>query len=652
MQNIRNIGTRFSLTVAYRLGYTKADPSHALLRRFADYFLADVIRERAKHLARGDDSKIEQFRSQVDLQYLDRLKETALVEIANTRAAIEQQNPDWLGVVSGALDTLENNLDNLYLPYPLSEADLKSRSAFAQLVRRSYSLIAEPSGIARLVTPESGDAGKPSGYARRILYPEHTDVIAGVLLRSAQRVVLNIIQDDYVTPGKRTEVPDDTERVIQNLLARFEEIAERVRPYPPLAPRKKAEAGMRVVTARAEGHVWLPLRPIPTAPLPDAELEQHYVGRPDAEAARLARQIRHADGAILVSGYRGVGKSSFVNRVLFHVQRAQAQVPEDSWLVVPITISLAKVAGVENVLRTTLRSVRNSLLNPDATPRSVLGLAESRPLPLRPEEITRLEEAYLRATWKVTLSRANTMERKWEMGSSVGFDLGKALSPLAGWELGKFLSAEVSKSRAEKVYREVSLLNYDENAAEDDLATLIHGLASHRPLYPGGPEVRVKLVFVFDELDKMDVDKGLMPMIEGLKNLFLQQHAVFILVTNKKFYYDLLKHRAIEDATLNSYFSAIVHVPLLTFAQARRMLEDWIDWEGIEPLKDPNNPESKLLDQLARFLTYRSFGNPREIVRELRQMQEWTETREQPYLTDRLAALPGLRVYAAMQEAI
>lgn len=652
MQNIRNLGAQFSAAVAYRLGYAEADPSQALLRRFADYFLAGVIRERARHLARGDDSKIEQFRSEVEAQYLERLREAALSEIADARAVIRKQNPDWLGVAGGALDMLESNLDSLYAPSPLSDADFASRSAFARLVRRCYGLIAESSGIARLVTPEAGEGGKPAGYARRILRPENADVIAGVLLRSAQRVVLNIIQDDYVIPGKWTEVPDDTEKTVRGLLAKFDDIGGRVKPYPALAPRKLAEAGMRAATARAEGRVWLPLRPVPTAPLADAELERHYVGRPDSDAVRLARQIRHADGAILVSGYRGVGKSSFVNRVLLHAQRAQAQPPEDGWLVVPITISLAKVAGVENVLRTTLRSVRNALLSPDATPRPVPGLADARPLPLRSEEITLLEEAYLRATWKVTLSRANTMERKWEIGSSVSFDPGKALSPLAGWDLGKFLTAGVSKSRAEKVYREVSLLNYDENAAEDDLSTLIHDLASPRPLRADGPPVRVKLVFVFDELDKMDVDKGLKPMIEGLKNLFLQQHAVFILVTSKKFYYDLLKDRAIEDAMLNSYFSAIVHVPLLTFAQARRMLEDWIDWEGVDPLKDPNNPESKLLDQLGRYLTYRSFGNPREIIRELRQMQDWAEARDQPYLTDRLASLPGLRVYAAMQEAI
>ncbi len=150
----------------------------------------------------------------------------------------------------------------------------------------------------------------------------------------------------------------------------------------------------------------------------------------------------------------------------------------------------------------------------------------------------------------------------------------------------------------------------------------------------------------------MDIETGLKPMIEGLKNLFLQQYSVFILVTSKRFYYDLLKDRAIEDAMLNSYFSAIVHVPLLSFSQARKMVHDWVDWNATEHLKTPAPAESKLIDQLTRVLVYRSFGNPRDIIRELRLMQDWADTVGQPYLTDRLSKSPNLQIFAAIQECI
>jgi len=150
----------------------------------------------------------------------------------------------------------------------------------------------------------------------------------------------------------------------------------------------------------------------------------------------------------------------------------------------------------------------------------------------------------------------------------------------------------------------------------------------------------------------MDIDTGLTPMIEGLKNLFLQQYSVFILVTSKKFYYNLLKDRAVEDAMLNSYFSAIVHVPLLSYEQVRKMVNDWVDWKATKQLEIPAPAEAKLIDQLTRVLVYRSFGNPRDIIRELRLMHDWADTTDQPYLTDRLSKSPNLQIFAAIQDCI
>src|SRR6185369_5564664 len=295
------------------------------------------------------------------------------------------------------------------------------------------------------------------------------------------------------------------------------------------------------------------------------------------------------------------------------------------------------------------------LLEPNSRkPRTVPRHSKLIPLPLSKEnEIEPLEEAYIRATYKVTMSQSAGSEKRWDLGSSMSIDPGTLLGgKILGMELGKFLEAGIKKTKTEKINRELSLLDFDENAAEESLARLIRNVAAPRPLVKNGPSVRIKLVFIFDELDKMDIDLGLKPMIEGLKNLFLQQYSVFVLVTSKKFYYDLLKDRAIEDSMLNSYFSAIVHVPLLSFAEARKMVDDWVDWNATEQLKTPAPAESKLIDQLTRVLVYRSFGNPRDIIRELRLMQDWAETADQPYLTDRLSKSPSLQIFAVIQDCI
>ena len=81
------------------------------------------------------------------------------------------------------------------------------------------------------------------------------------------------------------------------------------------------------------------------------------------------------------------------------------------------------------------------------------------------------------------------------------------------------------------------------------------------------------------------------------------------------------------------------------------MVENWVDWDATEQLQTKSPEELKLIEQLTRVLVYRSFGNPRDIIRELRLMQEWADT-EQPYLTDRLSKSPALQIFAAIQDCV
>jgi len=117
----------------------------------------------------------------------------------------------------------------------------------------------------------------------------------------------------------------------------------------------------------------------------------------------------------------------------------------------------------------------------------------------------------------------------------------------------------------------------------------------------------------------------------------------------------LQAERAKEDSMLSSYFSAIVSVPLLTFEQARKMVIDWIDWPESAPI--PLDVETNLLDQLTRWLVYISYGNPRDIIRELRTMQEWADTTERPYISDRHISKSStrsqsLQIFAGIQKCI
>lgn len=601
------------------IGLEPPESDVLLLPDITRYFFSEAIDHRIKRLADGVASQEEYYRGEAIREYENRVEQAIRQEL---KAYANQ----WTCCAE-----LENRLSKIKLPTHFNDDLFRRRASVIEFMRSRM-----------LFLPG------------RLAYHEAI-MVAGIFLRAVQLVALDIIRAEYPPTSAGTEVPRSVQDTVRRILARVDKFQRLLQAPVELKTLATAETEVRVLVARAKGVVCLPLRSIPTAPLSSTDLEKHYVGRPDEQTLRLARQIRHADGTILVTGYRGVGKSSFVNRIIFHALAAQKEVPSDGWLIVPVTVNLAKVSGVQNILRLTLRSVRDALLESGSrTPRPIPGL-DSIPLPLSEEnEIEPLEEAYIRATYKVTMSRSAGSERRSELGSSISIDPGKWLGggKIVGMELGKFLEAGIKKTKTEKINRELSLLDFDENAAEESLGRLIRSLAQPRPLGPDGPNVRIKLVFVFDELDKMDMDTGLKPMIEGLKNLFLQQYSVFMLVTSKGFYYQLLKDRAIEDAMLNSYFSAVVHVPLLSYAQARLMVDDWVDWNATEQLKTKKPAETKLIDQLTRVLVYRSFGNPRDIIRELRLMQDWADTTEQPYLTDRLSKSPNVQIFAALQDCV
>ena len=621
---------KFLDSLKTKFGFITPNPEMALVPQLVKRFLTPAIKQRAALLASAENAPLESYHKIVFDEFSKRMKNTIHDEIRHIKEELklELSFPAFL----------ENRLDRVFFPKELEDADFADQKSFERLLRNTRS--------------EFGFAGLLS---QKPLPPEEARVIASLLLRSTQKAALQAISNYYPPTDRPVEVKPPSIETIKDLLKKLDVFANSLLPNPGLKNLPRAEAELNVAVARSELRVQLPVRSIPTSPLTDTDLQNHYIGRSDEDAKKLARQVRHADGTILVTGYRGVGKSTFVNRVIYHATRYQQEIPKDGWLVVPVTVNLAKVSGVSNILRLTLRSVRNALINPDtAEPQPIPCFLPESPLPLNPDtEIAPLQEAYARATYKVSMTRANASENKFSLDGSLGFDISKIVAPVSGFQLPSF-GLKGSKSRTQTFNRTLSYYDYDENAAEDDLMSLISKLASERPLYEKGPNVRIKVVFIFDELDKMDMKTGVNPMIEGLKNLFLQRHAVFILVTSKMFYYHLQAERAKEDSMLSSYFSAIVSVPLLTFEQARKMVQDWVDWPEGTQIPDI---ETNLLDQLTRWLVYKTYGNPRDIIRELRTMQEWADTTERPYISDRRISdrstrSQSLQIFAGIQQCI
>lgn len=489
--------------------------------------------------------------------------------------------------------------------------------------------------------------------------------IISILVQAIQEVALSIPMRLY---GGKDRVSKSVEKVLYEVLEKIEKI--RVDYSLENVPDISVEiALLHRQIAQADDYVWLPLKPLITAPLANNE-ELDLYSREGDSAVKLAYQIVKSDGVILITGYRGVGKSTFVNAALMkHIAEAEKRQTEDiPWKIVPIQLNIAKAASVGGVLRLCIRAIYREFRKMDdaekerqfAANRNVFRRMLRSISPvfdsissypglgfLSSEEKERIWFANLRASYKVNMSQAEALSKSRSLQNSFGFRPGDFITaPIKIASLGLLPNVDYKESKdwSEKTDRSISLLDYDEDRADEDITRIIAMLS--RPRMDGSKLVRIKLVFVFDEMDKMEANEGQSAVIRQLKNLFLSRYSVFLIVTSKEFYYLLLEDRKKEDSILGSYFSSVITVPMFTAKDTTNLLKNVLQ-DAIEPGK-----ESDLVNNLAKYLTFRANGLPREIIRELRSIQQWTEGALQSYLSDGMMSPNALQLYAQIEDAI
>ena len=470
-----------------------------------------------------------------------------------------------------------------------------------------------------------------------------------LLALAIQETALSIPLRFYEGPE---HVTAQAEESLYNILIAIEEIRRTHRLKEVLDLASSTGQLYRRI-ALADDYVWLPLKPLITAPLADLELPLY--ARENTDAEYLANQIVRGDGVILITGYRGVGKSTFINQVLHNIEIIQdGQVDEIPCKIVAIPISVAKVASVGGALRLCIRAMyrtfrtleeREEKTSPE---KSYLPFHKKQTQLLTAQEKQHLWFANLRASFKVSMSQAEALSQSRSLQGGLGLNPGDFfVGPVktAVMAVVPTIGYKTSKDWNEKMDRTISLLDYDEDRAEEDIGQFIEMLAEPRPY--NDKKVHVKLLFIFDEMDKMEVKEGQDALIRSLKNLFLRRHAVFLLVTSKEFYYMLLEDRKKEDSILGSYFSSVITVPMFTSANTQVLLE-----KLLSDTLELSMQEQALISNLAKYFTYRARGLPREVVREIRSMHRWAPRLRQPYLTDR-SVLPGvIQLYALIQDAI
>jgi serine/threonine protein kinase/Cdc6-like AAA superfamily ATPase len=345
------------------------------------------------------------------------------------------------------------------------------------------------------------------------------------------------------------------------------------------------------------------------------QMEQRFVGR-TAEIQDLVQRILHSEGgSFLITGYRGVGKTSFVNQVLNRLGK--------EILLLDIHVNLARPLQPSELMHLIVRRLYDRLIEKD-----LYRLLSSK---LQ----TQLALAYQRTS-------ANLVRKVSE-----GWESGLELNELKVARHAVPFTPKISAKRSRTIDLETSFLAYDDKAAEHDVISISHdllaGIPIDRKLWRSffdwlsrrkSPRRQVKIVFVFDEMDKLDerIDKdtnksAVDEMLSSLKTLFTTSGICFLFVAGKD-----LHERWLEDLWRgNSIYESV-------FSYDRYLSCMWDDLEAlcakltllnstVPPVDIQDAYRQTVFSRFKKYLGYKGRGIPRRILRAFNEMVTWEQGR-------------------------
>ena len=357
----------------------------------------------------------------------------------------------------------------------------------------------------------------------------------------------------------------------------------------------------------------------------DAHL-QRFVGRENELDELVARIILSDGGAFLLTGYRGVGKSTFVNRVIRDVRQ---QLPQLASIVgtmelVDVHLNIPRAMDAVELMYHVLRGLFLRL--------SSLNLLNELEPALRRD----LELAFYRTSRSIATKTSQGIE------GTAGVTLGAPLPQIAGSSSSIALGTKRTRSET----HEIAYLAYDDKAAEYDVIhiarRLSRGFTRHRSWrrraidWMGNVEprtTRLKVLLVFDELDKIDERRiegssSIDAILANLKTLFTTSGISFLFVAGKDVHDRWLEDVGRGDSIYESVFSYAQYLPPL-WAHADPMCDPFLDHAAFEAV-DAGEAASAYA-AFKKFLAFSGRGIPRRILRKFNERVRWAS--QQPRLT-------------------
>jgi serine/threonine-protein kinase len=432
-----------------------------------------------------------------------------------------------------------------------------------------------------------------------------------------------------------------------------------------------------------------------------AERTNRFVGRQTELDALVERLLFSLGGAFLVTGYRGVGKTSFVNQVIRKLEDALPSVEPllGSTEILDIQLNLARPLKPAELMHHIIRRLYARLVERGIFPLLDAGLREEIVL------------AHQRTS--VNMSRQQTRSSEW----GVGFE--EAGVEVAGGMLGASFKTIPLFKQTRRQNSEMSYLGYDDKAAEYDIIrisrhltdgfneqpTQLSQLFTRQPL----PFRRLKILFVFDELDKLEEfvqEKGdgegeaskpvIDDILSSLKNLFTTSGISFIFVAGKDLQERWLEDLGRGDSVYESVFSYDKYLPCM-WTDVGDICDRLLDADRLAPkpsanaspthisppqaLATPPDPSMQLVsrscqkcgasvecgslfcrmckapdyaravfEDFKKYLQYKGRGIPRRIIRGFNEYVQWVG--QKPYLIFTSQDLRRVRFYASLEDVL
>jgi serine/threonine-protein kinase len=362
----------------------------------------------------------------------------------------------------------------------------------------------------------------------------------------------------------------------------------------------------------------------------------------DALMADLESRIRHSrGGTFLITGFRGVGKTTLVMRALDDLVTRNGS----SDVILPVSLSVARSTTTERLLFAIVRRIFETLGDS--------GVLERLP----PQTRHALLVAYMRTSLSFKETQSKSSQRS--AGLDLGLGPGKLVKAVADIAAPK---VSLSASRSQSLATEAAFLAYSETDAEYDLmriislvdraldtATIRRGKRWllprwRRPESPAEPR-RLHLVIVLDEVDKLTIDDQGMAAVEellsGIKNVLTMPGAHFLVVAGPD-----LQDRAVRDAArgsgvYESVFGWRLYVPCMWDAP-ERLLADIVGEGG--------SYAADVLETLGHYLRFKARGVPRRLLQEINGFVVWDG--DQPRLRIGARDLERVEFYARMERIL